>query len=44
MKIWKRVLYERLEYVTKVDENQFGFIAGKSSTGAIFIIKQLQEK
>ena len=44
MKIWERVLYKRLKHVTKVDENQFGFMAGKSTTGAIFIIRQLQEK
>ena len=25
-------------------ENQFGFIAGRSTTGAIFVIRQLQEK
>ena len=44
MTIWERVLYERLKHVTKVDENQFGFMAGKSTIGAIFIIRQLQEK
>ena len=38
IKIWEKVLYERLKHVTKVDENQFGFMAGKSTTGAIFII------
>ena len=44
MQIWERVLAERLKHVTNVDENQFGFIAGKSTTGVIFIIRQLQEK
>ena len=44
MKNWERILYERLKHVTKVDENQFGFMAGKSKTGAIFIIRQLHEK
>ena len=44
MKTWERVFYKRLKHVTKIDENQFGFIAGKSTTGAIFIIRQLQEK
>ena len=33
----------RLKHVTKGDENQFSFMAGKSTTGAIFIIRQLQE-
>ena len=44
MKIWERVLCERLKCVTEVDENRFGFIAGRSTTGAIFVIRQLQEK
>ena len=44
MKILETVLYERLKHVTKVDENQFGFMAGKSTIVAIFIIRQLQVK
>ena len=44
MKIWERVLCERLKCVTEVDKNQFGFMAGRSTTGAIFVIRQLQEK
>ena len=35
MKIWERVLCERLKCVTEVDENQLGFMAGRSTTGAI---------
>ena len=42
MKVWERVLYERLKQVTNVDENQFGFRVGKSTAGAIFIVRQLQ--
>ena len=34
----------RLKCVTEVDENQFGFMTGRSTTGAIFVIQQLQEK
>ena len=44
MKIWEKVLYKILTHVTEVHENQFGFMAGKSITGAIFIIQKLQEK
>ena len=33
-----RAWYERLKCVTEVDENQFGFMAGRSTTGAIFVI------
>ena len=44
MKVWERVLNERLKQVTNVGENQFGFRAGKSTAGAIFIVRQLKEK
>ena len=44
MKVWERVLNERLKQVTNVGENQFGFRVGKSTAGAIFIVRQLQEK
>ena len=44
MKIWERVLYKRLNHVTMVDENQFGFMAAKSTSGTIFLIRQMQEK
>ena len=43
MKIWERVLYERLKHVTEVDKNQFGFVPRKSTIMAIFIFRQLQE-
>ena len=44
MKVWERVLNERLKQVTNVGENQLGFRVGKLTTGAIFIVQQLQEK
>ena len=44
MKVWERVLNERLKQVTNVGKNQFGFRVGKSTAGAIFIVRQLQEK
>ena len=44
MKIWERVLYERLKCVTEADENQFSFMALRSTKGAIFVIRQLEEK
>ena len=44
MKVWERVLNERLKQVTNVGENQFGFRVGKSTAGAIFIVRQLQEE
>ena len=30
--------------IVKIDSMQFGFMAGKSTTDAIFIVRQLQEK
>ena len=42
MKVWERVLNERLKQVTNVGENQFGFRVGKSTAEAIFIVRQLQ--
>ena len=43
MKIWGRVLYERLKHVMEVVKNQSAFMAENSTTGTIFIIRQ-QEK
>ena len=44
MKIWERVLMRRLENLVVISPQQFGFAAGKSTTDAIFIARQLQEK
>ena len=44
MKIYERVLINRLLPLTRIDNNQFGFTAGKSTTCAISILRQLQEK
>ena len=30
--------------IVKVDDMQFGFLAGKGTTDAIFVVRQLQEK
>ena len=38
MKVWERVLNERLKRAKNVGENQFGFRVGKSTAGAIFIV------
>ena len=40
----ENVLEEKLRKITSIGENQFGFRALKSTIGAIFIVKQLQEK
>ena len=43
-KIYEKVLEGKLRKITSIGENQFGFRAGKSTIGAMFIVRQLQEK
>ena len=44
MKMWEKILEERLRKIVNIDQSQFGFQQGKATTDAIFIIRQLQEK
>ncbi|MBJ3377342.1 hypothetical protein JGC18_24880, partial [Salmonella enterica subsp. enterica serovar Typhimurium] len=44
MKVVERVLEQRIRNQVRVDEMEFGFMPGKGTTDAIFLIKQLQEK
>ncbi|GJY57521.1 retrovirus-related pol polyprotein LINE-1 [Tanacetum coccineum] len=44
MKLWERVIDRRLRRETKVSENQFDFMSGRSSMEAIHIIRTLMEK
>jgi hypothetical protein len=39
MKLWERVIEHRLRKLTIVSKNQFGFMPGKSTMEAIFLIK-----
>ena len=43
-KTYEKVLERKLRMITRVGENQFGFTAEKSTIGAIFLVRQLQEK
>ena len=43
-KIWERVVDRRIRQCTNIHESQFGFMPGRSSTDAIFILKQTFEK
>ena len=43
MKVFERVIEARLRRNVKIDDMQFGFQPGKSTTDAIFIVRQLQE-
>ena len=44
MKVLERVIERRVRNIVKLDSVQFGFMAGKSTTDAIVIVRQLQEK
>ena len=44
MKILERVMEGRVRKIVRIDDMQFGFMAGKGTTDAIFIVRQLQEK
>ncbi|KAI5726127.1 hypothetical protein M8J77_024147 [Diaphorina citri] len=44
MKIWERIVEHRLRAETEISKEQFGFMPGKSTTDAIFALRQLMEK
>jgi hypothetical protein len=44
MKIVERVLEKRMRSMVKVDEMQFGFMPGKGTIDAVFILRRLQEE
>ena len=39
MKLWERVIEQRLRGTTQISTNQFGFMPGRSTTEAIFLIR-----
>jgi hypothetical protein len=44
MKLWERVIEHRLRTATSVTQNQFGFMLGRSTMEAIFLLRQLMER
>ena len=44
MKVVEKIFERRLQKVVKVDEMQIGFMPGRGTTDAIFIMRQLLEK
>ena len=44
MKVLERVLEKRIRCQVSIDNTQFGFIPGKGTTDAIFIMPYVQEK
>ncbi|KAL6572440.1 hypothetical protein OROMI_013398 [Orobanche minor] len=43
MKLWERVIEQRIRKCVKITENQFGFMPGRSTMEAIYLIRQLME-
>ncbi|XP_068200692.1 uncharacterized protein [Palaemon carinicauda] len=44
MKLWERIIEPRIREETKIGEEQFGFMPGRSITDAMFALRQLLEK
>ena len=44
MKVVERIFENRIRQQIDIDDMQFGFMKGKGTTDAIYIVKQMQEK
>ena len=44
MKILERIVNGFIRQVVSIDDSQFGFVPGRGTTDAIFVVRQLQEK
>ena len=44
MKVLERIVHGLIRQVVSIDDSQFGFVPGRGTTDAIFVVKQLQEK
>ena len=44
MKILERIVNGLIRQVVSIDDSQFGFVPGRGTTDAIFVVRQLQEK
>ncbi|XP_057550535.1 uncharacterized protein LOC130828587 [Amaranthus tricolor] len=43
-KLWERVIERRIRQETRIRENQFGFMPGRSTTEAIHLLRRVVEK
>ena len=44
MKVLERIVDSLIRQLVSIDDSQFGFIPGRGTTDAIFVVRQLQEK
>ena len=44
MKLWERVIKQRLRKETDVSKNQFGFMPARSTIEAIYLLRHLMER
>ena len=44
VKVTERIADNLIRQVVTIDESQFGFVPGRDTTDAIFVIRQLKEK
>ena len=44
MKLWERVIKKRIRDETLVANNQFGFMPGRSTMEAIYLLRRLMER
>ena len=44
MKLWERVIEQRVRKETDVSENQFGFMPGRSTMETIYLLRRLMER
>ena len=44
LKIFDGIIDVRIRKIVKIDESQFGFIPGRGTMDAVFVVRQLQEK
>ena len=44
MKLWEKVIENRIRAETLVSNNQFGFMPGRSTMEAIYLLRRLMER